>query len=60
MAIQRDDHDEGLAGLASRIEEYRAATKNALVKRGIALWTRTEVQQRVVRRERSLPPERIN
>ena len=60
MAIQRDDTDERQARLDSIIEQFRAAEKRALLKRGIALWTRTVAQRRMVRRDRSLPPEKIN
>jgi hypothetical protein len=60
MAIQRDDTDERQARLELIIEQSQAAEKRSLLKRGIALWTRTEAQRGMVRRDRSLPPEKIN
>ena len=60
MAIQRDDTDERQARLELIIEQSQAAEKRSLLKRGIALWTRTEGQRRMVRRDRSLPPEKVN
>ena len=60
MAIQRDDTDEQQARLELIIEQFQAAEKRSLLKRGIALWTRAEAQRRMVRRDRSLPREKIN
>jgi hypothetical protein len=60
MAIQRDDTDERQARLDLIVEQFQAAEKRSLLKRGIALWTRTDAQRRAVRRDRSLPPEKLN
>jgi hypothetical protein len=43
MAIQRDDKDEREKRIDYLTEEFRAAEKRALLKRGIELWTRTEL-----------------
>jgi len=42
MAIQRDDDDEPEIVLRDLMERFRAAEEQALVKRGIALWTHAE------------------
>ena len=61
MGIRRDDSDERQARLELMIEQVRAAEKQALLKRGVALWTRTEAQLEIGRRRnRTLPPEKIN
>jgi hypothetical protein len=57
MAIQRDNTDEREARLDMMIDQFRTAERAALLKRGIALWTRTEAQRAILR---SLPPEKIN
>ena len=44
MAIQRDDKDEREARMDILIERFQEAEKRALLKRGIALWTQTEMQ----------------
>ena len=43
MAIQRDDKDERDIRIDMLTEHFRAAEKRALLKRGIELWTRTEL-----------------
>ena len=43
MAIQRDDKDEREIRIDMLTEHFRAAEKRALLKRGIELWTRTEL-----------------
>ena len=52
MAIQRKNTDEQHAGLELLIEQFRAAEKRALVKRGVKLWTRAEAE----RARASVPP----
>jgi hypothetical protein len=42
MAIERDDDDVREIGLRNLMERFRAAEEQALVKRGIALWTHAE------------------
>lgn len=60
MAMQRDDMDEREARLDMMIEQFHAAEKRALVKRGIALWTRAERQLSIVPFDATLPPNKIN
>jgi hypothetical protein len=43
MAIQRDQKDERDKRIDILTEQFRAAEKRALLKRGIELWTRTEL-----------------
>lgn len=43
MAIQRNEKDEREKRLDILTEQFRAAEKRALLKRGIELWTRTEI-----------------
>ena len=43
MAIQRDQKDEREKRIDILTEQFRAAEKRALLKRGIELWTRTEL-----------------
>ena len=43
MAIQRDQKDEREQRIDILTEQFRAAEKRALLKRGIELWTRTEL-----------------
>ena len=43
MAIQRDEKDERDKRIDILTEQFRAAEKRALLKRGIELWTRTEL-----------------
>jgi len=43
MAIQRDDEDERQRRIDILAEQFRAAEKRALLKRGIELWTSTEL-----------------
>jgi len=42
MAMKRNDTDEPEARLVKMIEEFRFAKKRQLVRRGMALWNRTE------------------
>lgn len=42
MANQQDTKDEQEARIQALVEQFRAAEKRALLKRGIELWTRTE------------------
>jgi hypothetical protein len=44
MAIDRTHADELEARLTLMMEEFRAAQKRALIKRGIGLWNRTEAE----------------
>ena len=59
MATQRKITDEQHAGLELLIEQFRAAEKGALVKRGVKLWTRAEAERA---RASVLPlePDKIN
>jgi len=43
MAIHRDQKDEREKRIDILTEQFRAAEKRALLKRGIELWTRTEL-----------------
>jgi hypothetical protein len=43
MAIQRDQTGEREERIHILTEQFRAAEKRALLKRGIELWTRTEL-----------------
>jgi hypothetical protein len=52
MASQRKITDEQHAGLELLIEQFRAAEKRALIKRGVKLWTRAEAE----RARASVPP----
>jgi hypothetical protein len=52
MAIQRKNRDEQYAGRELLIEQFRAAKKRALIKRGVKLWTRAEAE----RARASVPP----
>jgi hypothetical protein len=61
MARQRENDDEREARLRTMMEQFRAAEKRALVKRGIALWTDTERQLDIVPvADATLPPNKIN
>ena len=55
MAIQRDATEERQARLDALIEKLRAAEKRQLLKRGIALWNRTEAES-----THAMPAEKIN
>ena len=57
MAIQRNNTDEREARLTMLIERFQDTEKRALLKRGIALWTRTE---RLIQHEPALPAAKIN
>jgi hypothetical protein len=59
MAIQRDATEERQARLDTLIEQLRAAEKRQLLKRGIALWTRTEADE-ASPYDVILPEEKIN
>jgi hypothetical protein len=59
MAIQRKNTDEQHAGLELLIEQFRAAEKRALIKRGVKLWIRADAE----RARASVPalgPDKIN
>jgi hypothetical protein len=60
MAIQRDDDDERETRLNTMIEQIRTAEQHALLKRGIALWTQTEMQSGIPFLHAPLPPNKIN
>jgi hypothetical protein len=60
MAIQRDDDDERETRLNTMIEQIRTAEQRALLKRGIALWTQTEMQSGIPFLHAPLPPNKIN
>jgi len=45
MTNQHDTAEERTARLEIRIRDYQAAEKRQLIRRGIALWTRTETEQ---------------
>jgi hypothetical protein len=59
MAIQRDKTNDRNAALDLVIEQFRAAEKRALVRRGVELWTRAEAE-RVMAPLRPLGPHKIN
>ncbi len=60
MAIQRNDNDERETRLDILIERFQDAEKRALLKRGIALWTQTEMQSGIPFLHVPLPPNKIN
>jgi hypothetical protein len=60
MAIQRDDRDEREARMDILIERFQEAEKRALLKRGIALWTQTEMVSGIPFLHAPLPPNKIN
>jgi hypothetical protein len=45
MAIERDDIDERRARIDGMVAEFRAAQQRRLVKQGIVLWKRAEMEQ---------------
>ena len=59
MATQRKNKDEQHAGLELLIEQFRAAEKRALVRRGVKLWTRAEAE-RASASVRPIGPDKIN
>ena len=59
MATQRKNADEQHAGLELLIEQFRAAEKRALVRRGVKLWTRAEAE-RARAPVQPLGPDKIN
>lgn len=60
MAIDRNDRDEREARLNALIEEFRAAQQRRLVKRGIALWNRTEAAHQAMAYVDPPPPEKVH
>ena len=60
MAIQRDDDDERETRLNTMLEQIRTAEQRALLKRGITLWTQTEMQSGIPFLHAPLPPNKIN
>ncbi|HEY3161395.1 MAG TPA: hypothetical protein VGJ78_20655 [Vicinamibacterales bacterium] len=59
MTNPHDTIEEREARLQTKIKEYRAAEKRRLIKHGIALWTRTEIEQTMAY-EAKLQPEKVN
>jgi len=59
MAIQQKNADQQHADLELLIEQFRAAEKRALTKRGVKLWTRAEAE-RARASVRTLEPDKIN
>ena len=57
MAIQRDMKDEREKRIDILTEQFRAAEKRALLKRGIELWTGTELG---MMDEAPRPPAKVN
>jgi hypothetical protein len=59
MAIQQKNADQQHADLELLTEQFRAAEKRALIKRGVKLWTRAEAEwaRALVR---TLESEKIN
>lgn len=60
MSTDRNDGDEFQARIQALIEEFRAAQQRLLVKRGIALWNRTEAAHQARTWGQPPPPERIH
>ena len=60
VASQRNDRDQREAPLDALIERFQEAEKRALLKRGIALWTQTEMQSGIPFLHVPLPPNKIN
>jgi len=58
MEIQRDTADERQDRLDRMIKEFQDAKKRALVKRGVALWNRTEQKRALM--AVPPPPDTIN
>jgi hypothetical protein len=59
MAIEQNDIDALQARIDAMIAEFRAAQQRRLVKRGIALWHRTEAQQALAALAEP-PPAKLN
>jgi hypothetical protein len=60
MAIEQNDFEERQARIDAMVAEFRAAQKRRLVKRGIALWERTEADQRNLAAQAAPPPTKVN
>ena len=59
MTKPHDTLEEREALLQTKIEEYRAGEKRRLIEHGIALWTRTELEQTMAY-EATLQPGKVN
>jgi len=43
-----------------RVEQFRSGERSALIKHGVALWTRTERHLGIMPFDAPLPPNKIN
>jgi hypothetical protein len=59
MTNPHETLEELEARLQAKIKDYRAGEKRRLIEHGIALWTRTELEQTMAY-EATLPPEKVN
>ena len=57
MANQQDNKDEREARIRILAEQFRAAEKRALLRRGVELWTGSES---AILQMPSLPPSKLN
>jgi hypothetical protein len=55
MTNPHDTLEEREARLQTKIDEYRASEKRRLIKHGVALWTRTEIEQTMAHEATSQP-----
>lgn len=60
MAIDRDDRDERQARIEWMMNEFEEARRRQLVKRGIALWTRTETAEPNPLSKPNRPVDKLN
>ena len=58
MSTDLHDIDERQARIDAMVDEFRAARQRRMVKQGIALWNRTEAEQRAAQTEP--PPSKVN
>ena len=57
MTNPHDTLEEREVRLQTKIEGYRAAEKQRLIKHGIALWTRTEIRQTMAHQAKPRPED---
>ena len=57
MTNPHDTHEEREVRLQTKIEGYRAAEKQRLIKHGMALWTRTEIMQTMAHQAKPKPDD---
>ena len=60
MAIDRRDSEERCARIEAMMEQFRAAKRRRIVKRGIALWNRAEAAHQATMCAGPPPPEKVH